>query len=281
MRSLVISLACSAGCDTHHSAGFLASRNFVFLGEYPNCLQHSLEKGLCSRSSFAWGTFGAKRQIYQNSRLLSRALRWRQAGSAASRQWTKDFKVRSTEMEFLLHLRELLDAERWGLRRLGVCLSVVWFVISIANPKLLGCGAAGLRAVKNWNSRSAVAVAWVSDLHLQPSYYSTGSPEEKCAGGEHSEIDSSDVYREMETQVEFGRLGCPSSPLLVDEALGFLQGLVALSRSSSAGSSPASFNEDRSDAASAFQDYPLEPVQAVLLTGDYVYQSKGMSDDVL
>lgn len=115
-----------------------------------------------------------------------------------------------------------------------------------------------------------LAMAWLSDIHLQTQYSLEASPADHCIKGRKSTRGLYKMGLEMETDPGLGRAGCASPPRLVDQTLDFLQGLVAQSsRSTAAGDILLGPDGRDQAAATAFRDYPLPPIRTVLLTGDY------------
>lgn len=120
-----------------------------------------------------------------------------------------------------------------------------------------------------------LAVAWISDIHLQthcfPGVHSTvGSGQQDING-----CTPSDRLLHVETEPRLGRAGSPSTPRLLEESLRFVYGLVARSHfTGGEGESPAGLLDVAPAAMTAAEQYHLPPIQAILLTGDYAYSPK-------
>ncbi|CDI86190.1 Acid sphingomyelinase-like phosphodiesterase 3b, related [Eimeria praecox] len=129
-----------------------------------------------------------------------------------------------------------------------------------------------------------LAMAWVSDIHLQPYYSTLAHPKERCGTQKEEPVESTDStgrkYLEMEAGPEFGRAGCGSSPRLFNETLNFLNDLVTQSHAETAAHRIAP-SSTASAAQTAFNHYPLPPITTVLLTGDYVHSRKNVDSNYI
>ncbi|CDJ50718.1 hypothetical protein, conserved [Eimeria brunetti] len=123
-----------------------------------------------------------------------------------------------------------------------------------------------------------LAIAWVSDVHLQPHYSTLVPPMERCGPQRHEPPESPESAQrailEVETAPELGRAGCGSSRMLFDKTLSFLNGLVAHSHAAEAAGHPMASSTDSSAAKTAFIHYPLPPINTILLTGDFAHSRK-------
>ena len=125
---------------------------------------------------------------------------------------------------------------------------------------------------------SQLAIAWVSDVHLQPHSsmvaqegkaltQTPGAPGRKCL--------------EMETCPALGVAGSGSSPRLFGETLDFLGGLVAQSHAAATAGHPTASSTASSAAEAAFLQYPLPPITTILLTVDYAHSRKNHAPNFL
>ncbi|CDJ26855.1 uncharacterized protein EMH_0007460 [Eimeria mitis] len=130
-----------------------------------------------------------------------------------------------------------------------------------------------------------LAIAWVSDIHLQPHYSMLAHPKERCGRRRGEPTDSPEspggIYLEVETGPELGRAGCGSSRILFDETLNFLNGLVIQSRAAAAAGNPTTSPTASSAPKTAFTHYPLPPINTILLTGDFAHARKDVDPNYL
>lgn len=175
-------------------------------------------------------------------------------------------------------MRDLLASRTHPVGRCGPTASLLPLALLLLYcatlPSASVSSPEGLRGPEKVSSHGPLAVAWLTDIHLEQRYSARARPEDRCIedGSPSSEVSNSVL--EMETDPELGRAGCSSSPRLVDETLNFLQGLLAQSRITAAWEQPAYSDRGMQSAASALRDYPLPPIETVLLTGDFVQYPK-------